>query len=101
VLIFVCVRYQKILDQIKVKHKSTAHDTAKRVLFWVTASYRPLKEHEIEAGVALRPGIAILNDQTQVRKSIVDLCYPMLERRDDGNVELVHFSVKEYEHPLI
>jgi hypothetical protein len=65
------------------------------VLYWVTASFRPLREYEIEAGIALRSGITVLNDRSKVQKNIVDLCYPMLERRPGGLVELVHFSAKE------
>jgi hypothetical protein len=87
--------YQRILDQIASNQSLSLQFIAKRVLYWVTASFRPLREYEIEAGVALHPGTTVLNNRSKVQKNIVDLCYPILERRPGGLVELVHFSAKE------
>lgn len=80
---------------MNARSSSATQAIVRRVLYWVTTSCRPLKEHEIEAGVALQPGTTVLNDRSKVQKSIVDLCYPILERRPGGVIELMHFSAKE------
>lgn len=80
---------------MKNRSNSNTQAIARRVLYWVAMSCRPLREHEIEAGVALQPGITVLNDRSKVQKAIVDLCCPILERRHGGVVELMHFSAKE------
>ena len=80
---------------MNARSSSATQAIVRRVLYWVTTSCRPLKEHEIEAGVALQPGTTVLNDRSKVQKSIVDLCYPILERRPGEVIELMHFSAKE------
>jgi hypothetical protein len=77
------------------KYRPPQRDTALRVLCWITVSLRPLREHEIEDGVALKPGTTTLSEASKVQRSIVDLCYPIIERRSGGTVEMVHFSARE------
>ncbi len=70
-----------------------------KILFWVSAAYRPISIHEVADGIALYPGQLILNKKTRSKnpqRDIVEICAPLLENSSNGILKLVHFSAKEY-----
>lgn len=90
--------YGRILSRIE-DLKPDLKDRAFRILFWLCATFRPIKVHEVADGLALRPGKTVLNRKTRfqdTKRDIVDFCAPMVERVDNGILSLVHFSAKQY-----
>lgn len=70
-----------------------------KILFWVSAAYRPVSIHEVVDGIALHPGQLILTRRTRSKdpqRDIVEICAPLLENSRNGILNLVHFSAKEY-----
>ena len=90
--------YGRILSRLK--HLSPSQqDRAYRILFWTCAAFRPVKLEEVIDGIALKPGQLVLSKASRVhnaQRDILDLCAPIIERRQNGVVDLVHFSAKEY-----
>lgn len=70
-----------------------------KILFWMSATYRPISIHEVADGLALDPGQLILSKKTRSKdpqRDIVEICAPLLEKSSNGVLNLVHFSAKEY-----
>ena len=70
-----------------------------KILFWMCTAFRPVTIHEVEDGIVLRPQRRELSRKTRsgnLRRDIIDLCAPLLERSSTGVLSLVHFSAKEY-----
>ena len=70
-----------------------------KILFWVSAAYRPISIHEVADGIALHPGQTVLSKKTRIQnlhRDIVEVCAPLLEKASNGILDLVHFSAKEY-----
>jgi len=90
--------YGRILSRIE-DLKPDLKDRAFRILFWLCATFRPIKVHEVADGLALKPGRTVLNRKTRfqdTKRDIVDFCAPMVERVDNGVLSIVHFSAKQY-----
>lgn len=69
------------------------------ILYWICVARRPILLHEVADGIALHPGQKILNKRTRsnnISRDIVELCAPLLEKLNNGVLDLVHFSAKEY-----
>ena len=78
---------------------SIERDRVMRILHWTCVAYRPVKIQEIADGIVLNAAQTRLDRTTRCRnpdRDIVRICAPILEKSDDGTVELVHFSAKEY-----
>jgi len=90
--------YGRIL--LRLGHLSPPlRDRAYRILFWTCAAFRPVKLEEVTDGIALKPGQLVLSKASRVQnaqRDILDLCAPIVERRQGDIVELVHFSAREY-----
>jgi len=74
-------------------------DRVYRILFWTCAAFRPMRLEEVIDGIALKPGKIVLSKASRVQnaqRDVLDLCAPIIERRQGGILELVHFSAREY-----
>lgn len=74
-------------------------DRCFQTLFWVCTAYRPIYLHEVADGIALRPGQTTLSKKTRVQdmtRDILEICAPIIEKSNNGILDLVHFSAKEY-----
>ena len=90
--------YGRILSRISGLH-STEKDRAFRILFWVCTAYRSVTIHEVADGITLKPGQTELTRKTRpqnVDRNILDICAPFLERSNRGNLDMVHFTAREY-----
>lgn len=70
-----------------------------KILFWVCSAFRPIKIHEVADGIALKPGQTVLSKKTRcqdMKRDILDICAPIIERTNSGVLDLVHISAKEY-----
>lgn len=63
----------------------------------MACSFRPLKTFEIQDGLVFKTLECLLNDETKPKKSLLDLCKPIIEEGVGNTVDFVHFSAKEYE----
>lgn len=68
-----------------------------RILEWLACSYRVLKVYEVIDGIVLQPGSTTLDNRTQLRRDVLDLCKPLIEDGPSNTVDFVHFSAKEYD----
>ncbi|KAL9138565.1 MAG: hypothetical protein Q9175_000193 [Cornicularia normoerica] len=69
------------------------------ILYWLCAARRPISLHEVADGIVLHPGQIALNRKTRSinpKRDIIELCAPLLEILQNGVLDLVHFSAKEY-----
>lgn len=69
------------------------------ILYWVCAARRPITLHEVADGIVLHPGQTVLNRRTRSinpDRDIIDICAPLMEKLENGVIDLVHFSAKEY-----
>jgi hypothetical protein len=70
-------------------------EKAIRILKWLACSFRPLKIHEIKDGIAFHAKNTILNADTQLPASVINLCKPIIEETPGNTVDFVHYSAKE------
>ena len=68
---------------------------AVRVLEWVAVAKRRLKKFELLDGVSLHAGNSLLDEDTRLWESVIDLCKPLIEEGPNGTVVFVHFTVRE------
>ncbi len=69
------------------------------VLYWLTASLRPLSVRELQLAIAIEPFKQSLDEMRLLlspSKAITELGGPLVRIRDDGTVGLVHQSLREY-----
>lgn len=90
--------YGRIRSRIDSLHP-VPRQRAFSILYWVCVARRPISLHEVADGIALQSGQISLNRRTRSnnpRRDIVELCAPLLEGLENGVLDLVHFSAKEY-----
>jgi hypothetical protein len=73
-----------------------AKSMAIKILEWLACSHRVLKIYEVLDGIAFQPGSTTLDNSTQLRREVLDLCRPLIEDGPSNTVDFVHFSAKEY-----
>ena len=66
-----------------------------RVLEWVAVAKRRLKKFELLDGVSLHESNTLLNENTRLWESVIDLCKPLIEDGPNGTIVFVHFTVRE------
>ena len=84
-------RFDDLAQDLKVR--------VSRILYWVCMTCRSINIQEVADGIAIEPGQRLLNKQTRSRnlkRDILDVCAPILELSERGNLNVVHFSAKEY-----
>jgi len=90
--------YGLIISRIRDMNPSVRNRVFK-ILSWVCVAYRQISIHEITDGIALNADQTILSKKTRITdpdRDIVDICAPLLEKSNNGTVDVVHFSAKEY-----
>lgn len=87
---------QARIDSLRPLH---LRHRAFNILYWVCVARRPVSIYEVADGIVLNPGQNILSRRTRcnnISRDILELCAPLLERLNNGVLDLVHFSAKEY-----
>ncbi|KAI2471029.1 hypothetical protein F4781DRAFT_388511 [Annulohypoxylon bovei var. microspora] len=87
--------YGRLLTRIKTKLTRPLRVTVRNIMQWVACAQRSLREEEMLQILAIEPG---QQDFTKGRKQFQDICKacgPIIEI-DDGKIQFVHFSAKEY-----
>jgi hypothetical protein len=86
--------YDRILSRIN--SLPDLHRTkARRILEWMTCATRPLKLHELQDALAIRPGdLTIDDEQRPITVRLRELCAPIVEVKH-GEISFVHFSAQE------
>ncbi|OCL02271.1 hypothetical protein AOQ84DRAFT_382837 [Glonium stellatum] len=69
---------------------------AVRVLEWVAMAKRRLKKFELLDGISLHEGNGLLNEDTRLWESVIDICKPLIEEGPGGTIVFVNFTVREY-----
>jgi hypothetical protein len=87
--------YGRILDRIQLTYSEYSRHKAVRILEWMACSYRPLKIHEVQDGILFEPGVVFLNEATKLKRSVLEVCKPIIEEGVGNTVSFVHFSAKE------
>ena len=95
-LLILLHRYAAILNRIQKPCNEQKILRLKHIFGWLAFSYRPLKVHELCDLLIFQKKHSVLNDDTKLQKSVLDICKPLLEEHEDHTVALVHFSAREY-----
>ena len=91
--------YGVIKSRINCLRPVQLRQRAFNILYWVCVARRPISLHEVADGIVLHPGQRTLNKRSRInnfKQDIIERCAPLLERLNDGVLDLVHFSAKEY-----
>ncbi|KIW10370.1 hypothetical protein PV08_11332 [Exophiala spinifera] len=88
--------YASILNRIQKACNEEQKNRLKHIFGWLAFSYRPLKVHELCDLVVFQKKHVLLDDNTKLRASVLEMCKPLLEEHGDHSVTLVHFSTREY-----
>ena len=91
--------YGVIKSRINCLRPVQLRQRAFNILYWVCVARRPVSLHEVADGIVLHPGQRTLNRRSRInnfKQDIIERCAPLLERLNDGVLDLVHFSAKEY-----
>ncbi|KAI9791132.1 MAG: hypothetical protein M1816_004363 [Peltula sp. TS41687] len=89
--------YGRILANIKGQLNAKDFEKALRILGWMAFAKRPLKDFELQDGIALHIQNRKLDHDTKLWGNVFDVCKPLIEEdRLHQTVVFVHFSVKEY-----
>ncbi|KAL8726718.1 MAG: hypothetical protein Q9181_005945, partial [Wetmoreana brouardii] len=91
--------YGRILSRLNGLSQAPKKERAMKILYWTCIAYRSVSIDEVADGIALRPDqtqLCAKNKSQNPERDILELCAPILEKTRNGNLELVHFSAKEY-----
>jgi hypothetical protein len=87
--------YGRILDHFNTNLSQDHRSKVSRIFSWLLVTDRPLKINEILDGLALCSPPYSLNDQTKLRRQVLDLCKPLVEVSSEGTVSIVHLSASQ------
>lgn len=91
--------YGRILSRIRDLTPPFFKERAYKILYWLCASRRPVKIHEVADGIILRPKYIVLSKKTRILdmdKDVLEVCAPIVKRSSGNLLDLVHFTAKEY-----
>jgi hypothetical protein len=92
--------YEKILKRIDGKVSTgPAQVFAKTIFRYLAFSYTPLRLDQMQQVLANHNSRSILHTESayeNIRHQVVRLCGSLVEVRNDGTVQVVHLSVKEF-----
>jgi hypothetical protein len=58
-------------------------------------SRRPLRVIELQDAIVFASGAVSLSERSKLPPSIVDLCKPLIQADENGQISFVHFTVQE------
>jgi hypothetical protein len=89
------LRYNRIIEHILFKAPAPYGTKASMLLSWVSYATRPLKWREIQTAVSIDPEQQSINfDSYQLAVSAKELCGALVEQLPNGDISLVHSTVK-------
>lgn len=90
--------YGRIIGLIRNKLKPQ-RGAAFKTFQWLVAAHRPLHFSELQAALAIRLGQATDADEDYIinfQQSLVSICGSLVYVQNDGTVQFIHLSVKEF-----
>lgn len=88
-------RYERVISYITHQYEPCDREKAFRIFKWMSLAERPLQKHELLDAVSFHSGNTLLNENTRVGETVLDLCKPLVEESPNGTVVFIHFTVKE------
>ncbi|KAL1798027.1 hypothetical protein ACET3X_004633 [Alternaria dauci] len=87
--------YARIVHRIMLYSPQSRERTIS-ILKWMLCSRRPLRVTELQDAIVFASGNVSLSERSKLPGSIVDLCKPLIQTDDNGQISFVHFTVQEY-----
>jgi len=83
-----------MLNRIVTLLSPSEQAEVKKIFSWLICARRPLRTIELEHAILIHPGDKELQYTRRLVKDILELCGPIIEKRNDY-LTFVHFSAKE------
>ncbi|CAN9342142.1 unnamed protein product [Alternaria alternata] len=87
--------YSRIVHRIML-YSPLSRERTINILKWMLCSRRPLRIIELRDAIVFASGAVSLSERSQLPSSVVELCKPLIQTDDNGQVSFVHFTVQEY-----
>ncbi|KAI1354798.1 hypothetical protein F5Y01DRAFT_239570 [Xylaria sp. FL0043] len=88
--------YNRILERIFETRDDTNRASVQKILGWITCALRPFKWSEIQGAVCVDWDNQVVDNNRKFSDSPKGLFASLIEIREDGTVELVHETAREY-----
>ncbi|KAB2109040.1 hypothetical protein AG0111_0g2533 [Alternaria gaisen] len=87
--------YSRIVHRIML-YPIQSRERTINILKWMMCSKRPLRVTELQDAIVFASGAVSLSERSKLPPDIVDLCKPLIQTDDNGQISFVHFTVQEY-----
>ncbi|CAN9203513.1 unnamed protein product [Alternaria alternata] len=87
--------YSRIVHRIML-YPTQSRERTINILKWMLCSRRPLRVIELQDAIVFASGAVSLSERSKLPPNIVDLCKPLIQTDDNGQISFVHFTVQEY-----
>ena len=86
--------YARIVHRIMLYPVQSRERTI-NILKWILCSRRPLRVIELQDAIVFASGAVSLSEESKLPPNIVDLCKPLIQMDDNGQISFAHFTVRE------
>ncbi|CAN9280399.1 unnamed protein product [Alternaria alternata] len=86
--------YSRIVHRIML-YPTQSRERTINILKWMLCSKRPLRVIELQDAIVFASGAVSLSERSKLPPNIVDLCKPLIQTDDNGQISFVHFTVQE------
>ena len=86
--------YARIVHRIMLYSPQSRERTI-NILKWMMCSRRPLRVIELQDAIVFASGAVSLSERSKLPPNIVDLCKPLIQTDDNGQISFFHFTVQE------
>ncbi|CAN9120026.1 unnamed protein product [Alternaria alternata] len=86
--------YSRIVHRIML-YPIQSRERTTNILKWMLCSRRPLRVIELQDAIVFASGAVSLSERSKLPPNIVDLCKPLIQTDDNGQISFVHFTVRE------
>ncbi|RYO63735.1 hypothetical protein AA0116_g4050 [Alternaria tenuissima] len=87
--------YSRIVHRIML-YPTQSRERTINILKWMLCSKRPLRVIELQDAIVFASGAVSLSERSKLPPNIVDLCKPLIQTDDNGQISFFHFTVQEY-----
>jgi hypothetical protein len=90
--------YSKILQDIQRRVPNSQHGKIRKILEWLVAAQQPWTAKMLRVALAVQTSRRCVRGDfiNNFNESLVQLCGPLVEIRQDRSVRFIHLSVSEY-----
>ncbi|KAI1130797.1 hypothetical protein F5Y10DRAFT_275838 [Nemania abortiva] len=88
--------YERILERMFETRDDTARVSVREILGWITCARRPLKWAEVQGVVCLDLENQVIDHARMLSDSPKGLFASLIEIKEDGTVELIHETARDY-----